>query len=122
MNSKCKAAQAGKELIEVEAQIKALEERRAVLRDEVRNMLEQQIEVPGWILVEGRRANRAWESESAVIDAMRAKRMCLDDYAPRNVLSPTSLERRLGLAKFSEFRELEAFQTRGLPTIKRSDA
>lgn len=51
-------------------------------------------EIPGYKLVE-KRANRKWKSEGDVIEW--AEKVAIDPYAPRELLSPAQLEKRLAV-------------------------
>lgn len=59
---------------------------------EVQNRLEQELPVPGWALLPGRRS-RAWTDEDAVMAALKKTSLKIDDYAPRRLISPAQAEK-----------------------------
>lgn len=85
------------------------------------DLLSRGVSVPGWKLVSGR-ATRRWADPDKVIEQAKRKRLPIDSWMPRELVSVAGLEKELGKKKFVDlgFAGL-AEKGEGRPTVAPAD-
>ncbi len=91
------------------------------VRSEVERKLLSGEEVADFKLVEGRRGARAWESPSAVEEAMKGMRIKPDDMYDKRLISPAAAEKKVksGAIKPAQWSKLQGMITQadGKPSV-----
>lgn len=74
--------------------------------------------VPGWMIAEGRRGNRAWTSVDMVEETMKSMRVKADEMYTRKLISPAAAEKLFGdsVRKWNKLKAM-IFQPEGKPSV-----
>lgn len=99
------------------------DEVRAWLKDveaEALERIKRGEQVPGFKAVKGRGGNRTWTDEEKAAEALKRKKLKLDEYMPRKLVSPAQAEKLFPGKKADFLREFYA-QSEGSATLARDD-
>lgn len=91
------------------------------IKNYARNQAIQGVEWPNWKLVRGRKGNRVWTNEEAVIDQLARAGLTEDQYLNRKLRTPGEIEKEMGKQAYDAIIKKFVTQPEGALTLVPED-